>query len=65
MENAIEKMASNALRTIVLAYRDLDGSENLSTKDDKGVYEVEKNNLTMFAIFGIKDILREEVPRAV
>jgi len=29
IENAIEEMAKKALRTIIMAYKDLDGSENL------------------------------------
>jgi P-type Ca2+ transporter type 2B len=65
MEKAIEEMATRALRTICVAYRDLDGSEDLHSKDDKGVYTVEKKDLTLLCIFGIKDILRQEVPEAV
>jgi Ca2+ transporting ATPase len=34
-------MADNALRTLVLAYKDLNGSEDLTTKDHLGVYDVE------------------------
>ena len=35
-------MANNALRTIIVAKKELTGSENLENKDAKGVYEVEQ-----------------------
>jgi magnesium-transporting ATPase (P-type) len=38
IEIAIEQLASSALRTIGLAYRDLTGFEDVTTKDTKGVY---------------------------
>ena len=79
--DAIEKMASQALRTLVLAYRDIDYSESnklilifytiffllldLEEKDEKGVHSVEKSNLIFFGLVGIKDILRKEVPQAI
>ncbi|CAD8110921.1 unnamed protein product [Paramecium sonneborni] len=65
IEKAIENMASKSLRTIGLAYRELDGTEDLTNKNDKGVYNVETENLILIAIVGIKDILRPEVPGAV
>ncbi len=34
-------MADNALRTIVLAYRDLKGDEDILTKDRLGVFNIE------------------------
>jgi P-type E1-E2 ATPase len=40
-------------------------SLDLNEKDDKGVYKVEQSGLTMIALFGIKDILRQEVPGAI
>lgn len=65
MKTAIKSMADNALRTIVLAYKELGNNEDLETKDNLGVFEVETHDLTCLAIFGIKDILRQEVPGAV
>lgn len=65
MKSAIKKMADNALRTIVLAYRELKDSDDLETKNNLGVFDIETKSLTCIAIFGIKDILREEVPEAV
>lgn len=58
-------MADNALRTIVLAYRELNDSDDMETKNNLGVYDIETKELVCIAIFGIKDILREEVPGAV
>lgn len=40
-------------------------SDDIVTKNDKGVYNYELSGLTLIAILGIKDILRMEVPGAV
>lgn len=37
----------------------------MTKKDDKGVYEFEKSDLTLLAVLGIKDLLREEVKDAI
>lgn len=58
-------MANQALRTICLAYKELNGSEDLESKDHLGVYNVEITDLTLIAVFGIADIVRPEVPGAV
>lgn len=58
-------MANKALRTICLAYKELNGSEDLDSKDHLGVYNVEITDLTLIAVFGIADIVRPEVPGAV
>ncbi|KRX11210.1 P-type ATPase, cytoplasmic domain N [Pseudocohnilembus persalinus] len=63
--DAITGMANQALRTIVLAYKDLDGNVDLETKDQMGVYDIESKNLTLAAVFGIADVIRPEVPHAV
>jgi len=65
LEQIIEGMADKSLRTICLAYKDLDGSENFKTHDEHGVYDIEKQGLTMIALIGIMDILRPEVKQAV
>lgn len=65
LKAAIKKMADNALRTIVLAYKELKDSDDLDTRNNLGVYDIETSDLTCIAIFGIKDILRGEVPGAV
>jgi len=65
MKAAIKSMADNALRTIVLAYKVINDKDDMVTKDHLGVFDVETKGLTCLAIFGIKDILRAEVPDAV
>jgi Ca2+ transporting ATPase len=65
MEKAISSMAQKALRTIVMAYKDLTINEDLSTKNQQGVYTVEEKDLVCCAILGIADVLREEVPKAI
>jgi len=37
----------------------------LENKNEKGVFTVETEGLRMIALLGIKDILREEVPKAI
>jgi len=65
VEKAIETMAGRALRTLVLAFKEITPREDLVTKDKKGVFDVEIHDLTLVAVLGIKDILRQEVPRAI
>lgn len=65
MTDVIEKMASQALRTLVLAYKDLGPEANLEEKDEKGVHLVEKTDLVFFGLVGIKDMVRKEVPAAI
>ena len=60
--------AKKALRTIALAYRDLEPGlhgENHDEPDDGEIKDVEKTNLTLISILGIYDIIRSEVPAAV
>jgi P-type Ca2+ transporter type 2B len=64
IEAAIAKMANTALRTIIVARKEIDG-ENIENKNSKGIFDVETSNLTMIALLGIKDILRQEVPGAI
>jgi len=40
IEGAIATMANNALRTIIIAKKDVKG-ENLENKDTKGVFDIE------------------------
>ncbi len=65
IEDAIKEMADKALRTICLAYKELQGNEDLVTKDNLGVYDVETKDLVLMGIFGIADVIRPEVPNAV
>ena len=63
----IKNFAELALRTICLAYKDIDHEENANWKkkdnDQKNV--IEKDNFTLLGIFGINDVLRPGVPEAV
>ncbi|KAJ3423386.1 cation transporting atpase [Anaeramoeba flamelloides] len=59
----INKMASSGLRTICLTYRRVD-SNTCDERCVKNIDEVEKD-LTLLSIVGIKDPVREEVPKAV
>jgi magnesium-transporting ATPase (P-type) len=65
----IESYAERALRTICLAYKDLKQNEGGVSHDEMapdGVqHEVEQTGFTCFAILGIKDVIRKEVPDAV
>ena len=58
-------MAEQSLRTIAVAFKNLSEGEDLTSKDKKGVHDIEKSGLTLFCLLGIKDIVREEVPGAV
>ena len=58
-------MADNALRTIVLAYKDIPENANITNKDQFDVFEIETKDLILAAIFGIYDIVRPEVPKAI
>jgi Ca2+ transporting ATPase len=57
-------MAKKGLRTLCLAYRDLDGTEDLKSMNGK-LYNVECQGLTFLCIVGIMDTLREGVKEAV
>jgi Ca2+ transporting ATPase len=58
VEKAIETMATRALRTLCLAYKEVSPREDLVTKDKKGVFDAELHDLTLVGVLGIKDILR-------
>lgn len=57
------------MRTIAFAYKDLAQDEGGPEHDDKEdgskLANIELSGLTLVAIAGIKDIIREEVPDAV
>jgi len=64
----INEFATKALRTIVIAYKDLEqgeGGESHDAPEDEEIKDIEKQGLTLVAILGIKDIVRTEVPDAV
>ena len=69
IDDYIDRYASDALRTIAIAYKDLEEGENgvdhLESANDAEVKDVERSGMTLIAIIGIMDILRMEVPGAV
>ena len=66
VEKTIQKMASNALRTIGVCYKQVDKSQcDFETPDQRGVYNFEKGGFTFVALFGIRDAIREEVPGSI
>lgn len=58
-------MAEKGLRTIGIAYKQVYPSDDIISKDAMNVREIEKNNLVLFGLLGIEDILRDEVPLAI
>lgn len=69
LDMIIKKFATQALRTIGFAYKDLKEGEGGPDHDhkekDSKIYEIEQGDLTLICIAGIKDIIRDEVPHAV
>nr|BCY27130.1 plasma membrane Ca++ ATPase isoform a [Phallusia philippinensis] len=61
IRNVIEKMASNGLRTIGLAYRDFPADSPPDWEQENTVV----SNLTCIGIAGIEDPVRPEVPEAI
>ena len=63
LHNIINKFAQNALRTICLAYKEIQPNE-YGVRHDKGavIKDIEIGGFTMISIFGIMDIIRPEVP---
>ena len=57
-------MADESLRTLCLAYKQVEPNFSLE-KDGNGVYDIEKSNLVLIAIVGVKDVPRPEVPDAI
>jgi Ca2+ transporting ATPase len=60
IKNVVEKMASNGLRTICVAYRDFDSDMNWDSDEENILCK-----LTCCCLVGIEDPVRPEVPVAV
>lgn len=66
LNNSINTMATNALRTIGLVYKEIDIDEiDLENKDHSGIFDFEKDGFIMVGICGIKDVIRKEVPISI
>ena len=68
IKDVIEDMAKKSLRTLCLGYRQVSdieiGDEN-NPKDSKGIYQIEKEKITLLAVVGVRDNPRAEVPDAI
>lgn len=67
-EKTIKEYSTDCLRSVCVAYKDISENEFTNYKEFKSydnTYEVEENNLTLLAIFGIRDSLRDKVKDSV
>ena len=65
IQSTIGKMTENALRVIAIGYRDLPTETDVEKFDASGFPELEKSELTLIGLVGIRDPIRPEVPGAV
>lgn len=68
LNEVISSYAQKALRTIAVAYKDLqpgEGGPSHTDEGEGGVMKVEEGGYTLVCIFGIQDIVRKEVPDAI
>ena len=66
LEASVTAMATQALRTIGLCYKEIDLDEiDLENKDQRGIFHFEKDGFTMEGNLCIKDIIRKEVPLSI
>ncbi|XP_075248477.1 LOW QUALITY PROTEIN: plasma membrane calcium-transporting ATPase 2-like [Convolutriloba macropyga] len=61
IKTVVEPMASDALRTLCIAYKDFPADVDLNYDDEVGLI----SQLTCIAITGIEDPVRDEVPEAI
>lgn len=66
MLDSIQHMASQALRTIGVAYKELPNDQiDAENKNERGVFSYEMDGYNLIGIFGIRDTIREEVPESI
>jgi P-type Ca2+ transporter type 2B len=69
LNTIIKKYATNALRCICFAYKDLKEGDGGAAHENKAegskIYDIEMDGMTLICLVGIKDIIREEVPEAI
>lgn len=59
-------MASQALRTIGICYKQVDFDKiNTEDKNERGVYKYEEDGYKLLTIVGIRDTIRDEVPLSI
>lgn len=61
----LKKVNERGMRSLCLAYKDLNGWENVENLDSQGFPEIESEDLTLVAIIAIRDPVRPQVPEAV
>lgn len=61
IQNVVEKMASNGLRTICVAHRDFPDDSSIDWDDEPNII----SDLTCICLVGIEDPVRPEVPDAI
>jgi len=64
----IKTYAKDALRTVAVAYKDIEEGDHGERHDEpieENVKTIEKSGFTLISIIGIEDTVREEVPEAV
>jgi len=65
IDSFIASMGSDGLRTITVAYRDVDGEIDFEATNADGDLTFDEGGLTLICIVGIKDPVRKGVPEAV
>jgi len=65
VEQVIKGMAQKALRTIGLAYKEVDFNSLNMEPNERGIYPFEQDGFTLVGICGIKDVIRPEVPDSI
>ncbi len=66
LEESINGFAIQALRTIGLCYKEVDSSQlDFEDTNDHGVWKHEEGDFTLIGIAGIKDIIRDSVPKSI
>ena len=68
IQSGVEEMASNALRVIAVGYKDIVDSSIFNDdneSDINGVYDYETKDIIFIGLFGIIDVLRDDVEASV
>lgn len=65
LEGVIQGFAEKALRTIGLAFKEIDVDTINKEPDARGIFDYEKSGFTLVGICGIKDVIRPEVPSSI
>ena len=58
-------MAQNALRTLIIACKNIAPDTDLLTKNKHGIYNFQKSELTLIAVLGVRDNPRPQAAQAI